>query len=123
MRGTLLDNEPLRRRGIKEMQEARTTRILMKKRDAARAASGKPPLGSKVKKPLLRFSFLRYRPQPMGKRSSGAVVRHKSQSPRPKAHSHHSSSRKKKSSQGSKTGKRSTAHKRSGRPAKKGSKK
>jgi len=127
MRGTLLDNEPLRRRGIREMQDARSNRLAMKKRDAERAAAGKSPLRPKVTKPLLRFSFLRYRPRPLGKNSSGAVVRYKrSQSSRPKTQHHHSSSKRsaqKKSSHGKRTRKRSTAHKRSGRPAKKGSKK
>jgi len=126
MRGTLLDNETLRRNGIKEMQEARAMRLALKKRDAARAASGKQPSRPKARQPFLRLSFLRNRPRRMRKKSSGAVSRHKSlQSSRPKPRSHSSSKKttQKKSSQGSSTSKRSTAHKRSGRPAKKGSKK
>jgi hypothetical protein len=131
MRGTLLDNESTRRRGIREMKEASNIRTIKKKRDAEHyRVGGKPPVRPKLKQPWLRLSFLRNRPKPVVPNnrhgSSTAVVQQKPS----KSHSKHHSSQspdkkhKKKPPYGvSRTRKRSTAHKRSGGSAKRGNKK
>lgn len=124
MRGTLFDNEALRRNGIKEMHAAKATRLAAKKRSASRVSKGRPPIRPTAKQPWLRLSFLRQRPTPAPRnQSSTALVRRKPDA-RPKPHHRSSSSKssKKSGSQGSK--KRSASHKRSGKPpAKKGGKK
>jgi hypothetical protein len=69
MRGTLLDNEAMRYRGIKEMKQAAVVRVHKKKdeadrrlREVSRAKAGRAPLKPAAKQPLLRLSFLRNRP-------------------------------------------------------------
>jgi len=128
MRGTLLDNENMRRSGIREMKEASITRAAIKKRDADRARTGKAPVRPKVKQPWLRLSFLRNRPTPVASNTkhkhSRAVVRYKKPSRSPS--SHQSSTMKpnaKSRNKGSRTRKRSGVYQRFRGSAKKGGKK
>jgi len=81
MRGTVLDNEAIRRQGIKEMKQATAVRIHRQKeeadrklRDLARAKAGRSPLKTSVKQPWLRLSFLRNRPKPIGRASGRPTV-------------------------------------------------
>ncbi|KAF9651134.1 hypothetical protein BDM02DRAFT_3111176 [Thelephora ganbajun] len=81
MRGTLLDNETIRYRGIKEMKQAAAVRILRQKEEAerklrnlARANAGRSPLQPVGKQPWLRLSFLRNRPKPIARGSTRPVA-------------------------------------------------
>lgn len=85
MRGTLLDNEAMRYRGIKEMKQATVVRVSRKKedaerklREAARIKAGRSPLKTSAKQPWLRVSFLRNRPKPISGTSSRPVPARKS---------------------------------------------
>ena len=107
MRGTLFDNETVRYQGIKEMKQAAAVRVHKKKEEAARklrdhsrAKAGRPPLRPLAKQPLLRFSFLRNRPKPIGQGSTrpAATTRKSSSSRTQKKKQPSSSSRPRRSS-------------------------
>lgn len=82
MRGTLFDNEAMRYRGIKEMQQAAVVRVHrqkaeadLKARNLARAQAGKAPLKPSAKPPLLRLSFMPNRPKPVAGASGRPAAR------------------------------------------------
>ena len=123
MRGTLLDNEPMRRQGIKEMKQATAVRIHRQKeeadrkvRDLARAKAGRSPLRPSVKQPWLRLSFLRNRPKPIA-RGSGrptATTRKSSSSHTQKRKPHSASSRPRHTSTSGRNSKRTHAQRKTG---------
>lgn len=100
MRGTLLDNETMRYQGIKEMKQAAAVRVYKQKeeaerklRDISRVKAGRQPLRPAAKQPLLRFSFLRNRPKPIGRGSTRpAATSRKSSSSHTQKRKHPSSS-------------------------------
>lgn len=73
MRGTLLDNEPMRHEGIKEMKQAKRVR-------AERELLGKPSSRHAAKGPLIPFSFLRNRPKVTGGTPSRPAYSHRKSS-------------------------------------------
>ena len=124
MRGTLLDNEPMRRQGIKEMKQATAVRIHRQKEEAnrkiqdlARAKAGRSPLRPSVKQPWLRLSFLRNRPQPIPRGSGRPTVttRKSSSSHTHKRKPHSASSRPRHTStSGNRNSKRTHAQRKTG---------
>jgi hypothetical protein len=70
IRGTLLDNETMRYRGIKEMKQAAAVRVHkqkeaaeIKRKNDARIKAGKPPLQPLARRPLILLSFMSSRPK------------------------------------------------------------
>ncbi|KAF9651133.1 hypothetical protein BDM02DRAFT_3127254 [Thelephora ganbajun] len=81
MRGTLLDDEAIRYRGIKEMKQAAAVRIDREKEEAerklrnlARTNAGRSPLQPAGKQPWLRLSFLHSPPKPIVRGSTRPVA-------------------------------------------------
>jgi hypothetical protein len=125
MRGTMLDNERMRYRGITEMKQAAIVRGCRQKeeadrkmRDLARAKAGRSPLKATAKQPWLRISFLRNRPKPIPgasgrpaprtRKSSSSVHTQRRKPPSSSSRSRHSSTAGRRSSKRPPTSRKSS---------------